>query len=109
MAAFLAPWSDVLALDLAYREDELGRHQWLEFCLRPRMAAFVCDLYREDGPGGGDGRLLGWEVDEAYAEGGRAHYLPAAHPKRLSGHRLETPPIVPDLVVAGSHALAGVT
>ncbi len=63
----MLPWTQTLGFDLAYREDERGRHQWLELTLRPRMRSFVCDPYRASpsrAPGGG--RLLALPIEEAY-------------------------------------------
>ena len=67
LAAFLLPWTQALGIDLAYREDVRGRHQWLELTLRPRMRSFVCDPYRASpSRAGGGGRLLALPIEEAY-------------------------------------------
>ena len=74
------PWQDALCVDVRYRggytfhgreveevADSPERHQWLEFTVRPSCKSFICDLYLEDGPGGGQGRLLGAPIDDAYS------------------------------------------
>jgi len=101
MAAFLAPWCETLGMDICYREDSGGHHQWLEFTLRPSMRSFICDLYREDGPSGGHGYLLAVPVTTAYeaelvGEGNAASsssaaasfYPPAPTPIVMSGHAI---------------------
>jgi len=62
MAAALLPFTEVLSVDLRYREDQGGHHQWLEFTLLgpANPETFVCDLYREHTArlmrGAGEGR-----------------------------------------------------
>lgn len=87
MLAFLYPFAEVLGLDVFYREDAGGHHQWLEFCTRPSMCTFLCDLYREDGPQGGAGLLL--------AEPRRPgdDRIPALEPKVLTGRPIHTAPV----------------
>ena len=49
MVPFLWAFSELLCLDVFYRMDEHGSHQWLQFDARPSMQSYVCDLYRSDG------------------------------------------------------------
>merc|ERR1719399_1671041 len=49
MAGFLYPFQELLGLDLQYREDTGGHHQWLDVVLRPNMTGLAIDLYRADG------------------------------------------------------------
>jgi hypothetical protein len=44
MASFLWAFSELLCVDLLYRMDEHGSHQWLQFDVRPTMRSFICDL-----------------------------------------------------------------
>ena len=67
--------------------------------LRPAMKAVVCDLYREDGPGGGAGRFLTLPVEVAYArQPDDAHppEFPSLRPKALSGHPIGLTPLARD-------------
>jgi len=100
MAAFLYPWSALLGLDLMYREDPGGHHQWLEFALRPAMRCFACDLYRDDTPTTADGRRrrdgtkLAEPIADAYAWGedsSAGH--PATRPKRLTDRPIRVAPL----------------
>jgi hypothetical protein len=64
------------------------------------MRSFACDLYREDGPGGGTGHFLAMPVAEAYGLAGgvacgsppseappsEERLAPAPFLKALSGH-----------------------
>lgn len=54
MASFLYPFSNILGIDLKYREGTCGKrnnnvaeHQWLELTCRPSMQTFTCDLWFE--------------------------------------------------------------
>jgi len=74
MAPFLWAFSEVLCLDVFYRMDEHGLHQWLQFDTRPSMQSYVCDLYRSDGLKGSSdsSRLLAQPIEES-----------ESHPSRL--------------------------
>ena len=92
LAAFLLPWSQTLGIDLAYREDARGRHQWLELTLRPRMRSFVCDPYRASpSRAGGGGRLLALPIEEAY---GFEWEWPTSVPS-IGGRRIEVVELTP--------------
>ena len=86
--SFLAPFEQVLGLDLYYREDDRASHQWAEVVSRPTMRGFACDLYREETRGGERGRggevgLLAQDLRDCY--GGEGLY-PTEKRKILSGY-----------------------
>lgn len=91
MTGFLYPFSELLGLDLQYREDTGGHHQWLDVVMRPSMAGLVVDLYHADGYAkaheGRDGsHLLVTPTDEHYtgADVSSSGY-PCLKPRALSG------------------------
>jgi len=91
MTGFLYPFSELLGLDLQYREDTGGHHQWLDVVMRPSMVGLVVDLYRADGFAkahkGHDGHhLLTTPTDEHYAgaDASSSDY-PCLKPRPLSG------------------------
>ena len=84
LAPFLYAFAEVIGIDVLYRMDEHGRHQWLEFHTRPSMRAFSCDVYRDEGPGGGGrGDLIAEPLEFALSKGGAM--WPSARPIKLSG------------------------
>ncbi len=94
MAAFLYPWSAILGVDLMYREDPGGHHQWLEFSVRPSMCSFTCDLYRDDSPKNNrDERKLAEPVADTYFWDGSGSGHPAQQPKRLGDRPIRAAPL----------------
>lgn len=85
MAGFLYPFTELLGLDMQYREDTGGHHQWLDVVMRPNMTGLVVDLYRADGYAkthdGPPNHLLITPAEEHYADA----WLPCCKPRPLSG------------------------
>jgi hypothetical protein len=83
MAAFLKAFGPILGIDLRYRggwsfggggeiSNQVERHQWLEFTLRPSMEIYACDLWymgvNEAYCGDESIKYVTYPVDLAYTE-----------------------------------------